>query len=222
MTAHQGECREHLPRDPWMWSQAVLGARCHSAAWIKSPSYLIKKKTENSRSKITPTLVRLKRRCKPPPPNIFYCKFGTKNNCMYAQLGDNCIHAVILSPYIFFVFCSWRREVSPGAGMAVLQPTGPGPRPVSGGPGPGTSTSTVDQGGMIQGLWASPHCHMLSSPNLTLEKKGNPNVNPFKHISNHAIPFLQSLCSTPQQAACENSILLIPIGQDGTVPAGSS
>ena len=110
----------------------------------------------------------------------------------------------------------------PGAGMAVLQPAGLGPRPVSGGPGPGTSTSTFDQGGMIQGLGASPHCHVLSSPNLTLERKGNPNVNPFKHISNHAIPFPQSLRSTPQQAACENSILLIPIGQDGTVPAASS
>ena len=95
-------------------------------------------------------------------------------------------------------------------------------RCVSGGPGPGTSTSTFDQGGMIQGLGASPHCHVLSSPNLTLERKGNPNVNPFKHISNHAIPFPQSLRSTPQQAACENSILLIPIGQDGTVPAASS
>ena len=141
---------------------------------------------------------------------------------MYAQLGDNCIHAVIFSPYTFFVFCSWRREVCPGAGMAVLQPAGLGPRPVSGGLGPGTSTSTVDQGGMIQGLGASPHCHVLSSPNLTLERKGNPNVNPFKHISNPAIPFPQSLHSTPQQAACENSLLLIPIGQDGTVPAASS
>lgn len=62
---------------------------------------------------------------------------------------------------------------------------------------------------------------------LTLDKKGNPNVNPFKHFSNHSEPFPQSLCSTSQQAACSVKITHMEIPfclfhKSGLMPATSS